>query len=174
MPGFNLSPKGRLEAEAAGKFFADKKIKQIYTSPLERAFQTADFISNKIPDSTITHRFELNEVESSSWQGLDPEDLYKNNSYEMFINDPKAEIGSENLNQLSNRMKLFTQELAVKHKGQSVVCVSHEFPILALKLTLENKPLVSLKTYHLSTCSILEFQFDDQGNFIATKALTTP
>ncbi len=172
MPGFNLSEVGRKEAETVGKFLSGKGVKQIYTSPLERTFQTADFISNEIPGSTITHSFELNEVESTSWQGLSPEDLYKNNSYELFINDPKAEIGSENLNQLAERMKLFTESLAIKHKGQSIVCVSHEFPILALKLVLENKPLVSLKTYHLSTCSILEFQFDDNGKFISAKSVT--
>lgn len=173
MPGFNLSEKGRQEAEAAGKFFAGKNIKQIYTSPLERTFQTADFISNQIPGSFITHSFELNEVESTSWQGLTPEELYKNNSYEMFINDPKADIGSENLNQLAKRMTEFVSEIIQKHKGESIVCVSHEFPILALKLVLENKPLVSLKTYHLSTCSILEFEFDDTGKFVSVKSVTS-
>lgn len=173
MPGFNLSDIGRKEAENAGKYFVDKGVRHIYTSPLERAFETADFISNQIPGSTITHSFDLNEVESSSWQGLTPEELYKNNSYESFINDPNAEIGSENLNQLASRMKKFTESIVKKHRGEKVICVSHEFPILALKIILEGKPLVSLKSYRLSTASILEFQFDDNGNFIKTSSITS-
>ncbi len=173
MPGFNLSETGRNEAENVGKYFSDKNIKHIYTSPLERAFQTADFISNQIPDSTITHDFDLNEVESSSWQGLTPEELYKNNSYEMFINEPSAEIGSENLNQLAARMKKFADKIIQKNSGGSVICVSHEFPILALKLLLEGKPLVNLKTYRLSTGSILEFKFDDTGKFISINSVTS-
>lgn len=171
MPGFNLSETGRKEAELVGQFFATKNIKHIYTSPLERAFQTADFISNQIPGSTITHNFDLNEVESTSWQGLSPDELFKNNAYEMFINDPSAEIGSENLNQLTYRMKKFTDEVIAKHKGEEIICVSHEIPILALKLRFEGKPLVSLKTYHLSTCAILEFKFDDNGNFLSVEDL---
>lgn len=173
MPGFNLSDFGRKQAENAGKYFIDKDVKQIYTSPLERAFETADFISNQIPSSTITHSFELNEVESSSWQGLTPDELYKNNSYESFINNPNAEIGSENLNQLAARMKKFTESVIKKHKGGKVICVSHEFPILAIKLALEGKPLVSLKSYHLSTAAILEFQFDDDGKFIRVNSVTS-
>ena len=173
MPGFNLSEIGRKEAERTGQFFAQKNIKQIYTSPLERAFQTADFISNQIPGSTITHNFDLNEVESSSWQGLSPDELFKNNSYEMFINDPNADIGSENLNQLVYRIKKFTEEIVQKHKGEEVICVSHEIPMLALKLHFEGKPLVSLKTYHLPTCSIIEFRFDENGKFVSAKSLTS-
>lgn len=173
MPGFNLSDIGRKEAEKAGKYFIDKGVKYIYTSPLERAFETADFISNQIPGSTITHSFDLNEVESSSWQGLTPDELFKNNSYESFINDPNAKIGSENLNQLASRMKKFTKNIVRKHKGEKIICVSHEFPILALKFALEGKPLVCLKTYHLPTASILEFQFDDENKFIKVSSITT-
>ena len=173
MPGFNLSEAGRKEAAAAGKFLATKGVKNIYTSPLERTYQTADVISNQIPNSVITHAFELNEVESSSWQGLNPEELFKNNSYENFINDPDANIGSENLNQLATRMNNFTKLIVEKHKGEAIACISHEIPILSLRLLLENKPLVSVKTYHLSTGSILEIKFDENGKVIELKSVTT-
>ncbi len=173
MPGFNLSEAGRKEAEIAGQFLLGKGVKQIYTSPLERTFQTADVIANQIPGSTISHAYELNEVESSSWQGLSPEELFKNNSYENFINDPDANIGTENLNQLVQRVLNFTKLVVEKHKGESVACISHEIPIIALKLSLEGKPLVSLKTYHMSTGSILELQFDDNGDFVGLKSVTS-
>lgn len=173
MPGFNLSEAGRKEAEIAGQYLKGKGVKNIYTSPLERTFQTADVISNQIPGSTINHAYELNEVESSSWQGLSPDELFKNNSYENFINDPNANIGTENLNQLVQRLANFTKMVVEKNKGGTAACVSHEIPIIALKLSLENKPLVSLKTYHMSTGSILELQFDEGGKFVSLKSVTS-
>lgn len=171
MPGFNLSEEGRKEAEKIGEMLADKGVKNIYTSPLERAFQTAEIISNHLNNSVITHTFDLNEVESSSWQGLPPDELFKNNSYEMFANDPNADIGTENLNQLAQRMKNITQQIVKLNKGGSAVCVSHELPILILKFSYENKPLVNTRNYHLLTGSITKFDFDENDNFVSTETL---
>lgn len=170
MPGFSLSDRGRQQAEEVAAYLADKRIVEIYTSPLERGFQTADIIGSKIPGCKITHSFELNESESTYWQGLKVDELFLNDAYEKFINDPNAEIGTENLTQVAERMKRFVKEVVAQHPGQSVVCVSHEYPILALRLSLENKPLQGVKTYHLSTASILALNFDDQGNFVSEEA----
>lgn len=168
MPGFSLNENGREAAKKIGKYLADKKITHIYTSPLERAFQTAEEISNFIPNVPITHKFELTETEATLWQGLKADELFLNDAYERFINDENAQIGTENLRQMAERMKKFIDEVVRNHKGQNIVCVSHEFPILALKLLLENKPLKSMKNYHLPTASALELKFDESGKFISS------
>lgn len=168
MPGFSLSAQGQEEAKLAGQKLKDKKVTKIYTSPLERAFQTANIISNSIGNVPIIHSFELNEIESTYWQGLKAEELFMNDAYEKFLNDPDSNIGTENMTQIAARMKKFVTDLLNKHKGESVVCVSHEFPILALKLTLENKSLLTLKTYQMKTGEVLRFDFDDALNFTAS------
>jgi len=173
MPGFPLSKQGEKEASSASSFLKDKKITKIYTSPLERAFQTANIISENLGLIPIIHSFELNEVESTYWQGLKAEELFLNDAYEKFLNDPNANIGTENLTQLSTRMKKFVKDLLTKHQGENIVCVSHEFPILALKLAYENKPLQTLKTYHIKTGQILRFDFDEKGNFLKTETINS-
>lgn len=173
MPGFSLDESGRSQAEKAAHYFVDKNITQIYTSPLERTFQTADIIGKSSPNAKISHTFDLNESESTYWQGLKAEELFLNDAYEKFVNDANAQIGTENLTQMAKRMKNFVTEVLRKHQGENIVCVSHEFPILTLKLTLENKPLESVKTYHLSTGSIIAFNFDEQGNFVSQESVTS-
>ncbi len=163
MPGFPLSPQGQEEAKSAGQILEDKKISKIYTSPLERAFQTANIISASLGNVPIIHSFELNEIESTYWQGLKAEELFMNDAYEKFLNDPDANIGTENMTQVAARMKKFVKDLQTKHKGESIVCVSHEFPILALKLSYENKSLQTIKTYQLRTGEIMKFNLDDSG-----------
>ncbi len=173
MPGYSLSQQGKDEAKEAGELLKEKKISKIYTSPLERAFQTANIIGQQLANAPIIHSFELDEVESTYWQGLKTDELFMNDAYEKFLNDPNATIGTENLAQVAARMKKFTKDLLAKHKGESVVCVSHEYPIFALKLSLENKPLQSVKTYQLGTGKILKFEFDDNDNLVGVEKLTS-
>ncbi|HSX57722.1 MAG TPA: histidine phosphatase family protein [Candidatus Saccharimonadales bacterium] len=172
MPGYPLSETGTAQAEADGKYFADKKITAIFTSPLERSFQTADIIAKACPSATVEHVFDLNEAEATHWQGMKVEELFTNSFYETFVNDPDADIGTENLTEVAARMEKTLQEILSKHKGQNIVCVSHEFPILALKLKLEGKPLQSMKTYHLPMGGVLSFTFDDSGKFVKTEEVS--
>lgn len=174
MPGFSLSDQGKAEANSAAQILKDKKITRIYTSPLERAFQTANIISAALGNLPVIHAFELNEVESTYWQGLKVDELFMNDAYEKFLNDTDANIGTENLTQLAARMKKYVKDLLLKHRGENIVCVSHEFPIIALQLSLENKTLQTIKTYQLKTGGVLKFDFDDAGNSISIEKISAP
>lgn len=172
MPGFKLSQKGIEQAKKLGEFFATKHISVILTSPLERAFETANFISETIPKIPIIHSFDLIEVESSLWQGAKIEELFKNDSYEDFLNDPEANIATENLNQLNRRMEGVVSQLLTQYPGENVICISHEFPILSLKLKLEGHSLKSLKTYNFPVGSVLKLIFDKEGDLKSLQTLT--
>jgi broad specificity phosphatase PhoE len=54
LPNFPLSEKGVRQAHDLGRRLAATSARQIYSSPLERATQTAEIISSHIPGSTIT------------------------------------------------------------------------------------------------------------------------
>lgn len=174
MAGFHLDEDGKKQAKKIGEFLKDRPIKAIYTSPLERTFETANIISDFFPKANITHSYDLIEVESSHWQSFKLENLYLNDYYEAFINDPETREVSENLNGLAERMKKFTFNLCNEHKGEEVVCVSHMSPILALKLSLEGKSLQLLKTEELPTASITSFYFDENGKFIKVESHEIP
>lgn len=172
MPGYPLSQEGREEAKKVAHLLSGKQIEQIYTSPMQRAFETAEIIAESIPGVRLEHVFDLNETESTPWQGLPADQLFTNNSYETFINDPNSDVGTENLNAIAARMSGVIRQVLEKHAGKSVVCVSHEFPILALKFFLEKKELSGIKTYHLKTGGVMQFVFDDTGKFVEAKELS--
>ena len=169
IPGFHLNQEGKNRARKLGNYFKGRPIKFIYTSPIERAFETANIVAEFLPEAKISHAYELIEVDSSSWQGYKLEEVFTNKNYDLYLNDPSTTTVPENLNKLAGRMKEFTLKLCEKHKGGEIVCISHNDPIIALRLTLEEKSLQLLKTFHLSIGSITTFIFDDSGRVTETQ-----
>lgn len=174
MPGFHLSPEGKERAKKVGEFLKDRPIKYIYTSPLERTFETANILSDFFPHAKLVHNYELIEIDASRWQAFKYEDLYKNNYYEAFLNDPNTDQVPENLNKLAERMVNFIEKICQKHRGEEVICVTHDDPIIALKLALEHKPLTLLKNYQFPMGSINKLVLDENCNLIETAYFESP
>lgn len=169
MPGFHLSNNGKKKAKKVGEFFSSKKIPIIYTSPLERTFQTANITSDSFSSPPkVVHKYELIEFDAKKWQSLPLDELYQNKYFESFSNDVDSKIVPENLNALARRMENFTLDICAKHKGEEVICVSHEYPIIVLKLKLEKKPLTDSRNLLISTGSINSLIFDDNCDLVET------
>lgn len=168
IPGYHLSEEGEEKAKKLGKFFQNRKISAIYTSPLERAYETANIISEFLSKAKITHLYNLIELESSLWQAYKLESLFTNESYETFLNEPDSRKLPENLVKLAERMNKTISDLLKKHKGEEIICVSHMYPIIALRLTLEGKPLILARNYEASIASVTTFTFDQNGNYLKT------
>lgn len=169
IPGFHLNEEGKKVARKLGNYFKGRPIKRIYTSPIERAFQTANIISEFLPEAKIIHSYDLIEVDSSPWQGYKIEEVFADKNYDLYLNDPNTEAVPENLNKLANRMKKFTMELCHNHKYEEMICVSHNDPITALRLSLEKKSLQLLKTFHVSVGSITTFIFSETCKLTKTQ-----
>jgi broad specificity phosphatase PhoE len=162
MPGFHLSEEGKKRAKKAGEFFKGRKIPIIYTSPLERAFETANIISDAFKKPLkVVHKYELIEVDAKKWQSFPVDELFQNKYFESFINDPDSVEVPENLANLANRIEKFTKKLCGIHEGQEIICVTHEFLILALRLKLEGKSLIQLRNVNARTGSITTLEFDE-------------
>ncbi len=169
IPGYHLSKEGIAKAKKAGQYLKETKSKHIYTSPIERCFETADIIASFLPAIEINHAYELTEIDATQWQAYKLEELFKNHFYEELVRNPDSATVPENLTALAKRMEAFTISICKKHKGQQVICVSHEFPIVALKLKLENKPLTTLQNYLIDMASVTTLVFDDNCNFVSSK-----
>ena len=162
MPGFHLSKGGGEKAKKVGEFFKGKNISIIYTSPLERAFETANIISDFLSkDVKIIHKYELIEIDASKWQSFSLSELFQNKYFEAFMSDLQSSKVPENLSALANRMEKFTLKLGEIDKGREIICVSHEYPILALRLKLEGKPLTQLKDNYADLGSVTTFVFEE-------------
>lgn len=174
IPGYHLNKEGIAKAKKAGNYLKKTKSKYIYTSPIERTFETADIIASFLPDVEIKHAYELTEIDATQWQAYKLEELFKNHFYEQLVRDPSSTAVPENLTALAKRMETFTISICKKHKGQPVICVSHEFPIVALKLKLENKPLTTLQNYLIDMASVTTFVFDENCSFLNSKYKSFP
>ncbi len=170
IPGYPLSEAGKRKAKLVSKFFKGKPITYIYTSPLERAYETANIIGESLKKAKIVHSLELTEVDSVHWQAYRLEELFTNNFYEQFLNNPATNEVPENMNTLAKRMRDFTFALCKKHKGQEVVCISHLYPIVILRLSLEGKPLTLAKNYEVDCASIVSFEFDEKCHLLKSTA----
>lgn len=161
LPNFGLSQDGIRQAKELKKYFKNKNISRIYSSPLLRARKTAEIISGgKIP---ISYSPKLLESDLKKWEGTeydkrDPEEV------EDFVKDPirsSAALGESYLC-VQQRMLDKVFEILEKHNGENIIVVSHADPIITVKLYFEKKSLFEITKVRLRNASITTLFFDNK------------
>ena len=66
---YPLSELGRKHARAAGEWLSDKELDLIYTSPLERARETADIIAERSEEAEVKETPDLMELDTGIFSG---------------------------------------------------------------------------------------------------------
>ena len=143
LPGFPLSPKGRKAAAALAKLLEKQPIVAVYSSPLKRAFVTAEIIAKahslavKADDRLLDIRtpFEGKSIafmESIDWNFYRPE----------FVRQ-----GSEMLSEIFNRMDDFIREKVRQNLGKQIVAVSHGDPIMSIWAKYTGKVLYTRRVF---------------------------
>ncbi|MFZ5829993.1 MAG: histidine phosphatase family protein [Planctomycetota bacterium] len=150
-----LSDFGRRQSEAAADFLAAMPVEAVYSSPLGRAYQTADPIARRLtlPIQTDPRLMEIN---AGIFQGLLRTEINKQYPAEIArwaSGDPEFQIpGGESRLQLAERGLAVFREIAQSGARQAVV-VSHGGLIAAaLKALLEIPP--ARHPFVLENCSI--------------------
>jgi broad specificity phosphatase PhoE len=138
LKGFVLSARGRRQAEALGERFASHDLAAIYSSPLERAVETAEAIAKH-------HELEVNidediiESETRLQGKYGDFRLFRNPlNLRYFVNPYKPSWG-ESYRSISERMGRALERLLEQHAGHEVVAVSHMTPISIARLRAENR-----------------------------------
>lgn len=121
LPNFHLSEEGREQATAAGKALANVNLTAIYSSPMERAQETATLVLEENQNSLVLQIDErLNEC-LTPYQGTSNEELTKIN-FDLYTgNEPPYEHPRD----LRRRLLDFIAEMRVKHAGEAIAAVSH-------------------------------------------------
>ena len=133
----HLIENGKEQALEAGKWFADKKIDLIFSSPFIRTRETAEIISNKIGFDTKKIIFEskVGEVNLGVWNGRPMEDFFKNVSgKDRFAHTPE---GGENFADIKKRMGDFIYSLEKKYSGKNILIVTHDLPTFLLESAVD-------------------------------------
>jgi broad specificity phosphatase PhoE len=122
-----LNETGKRQAQLAGRYFSDKDITMILSSPLTRALETAQGISDAT-GAPIVKIDELTDMDFGIWEGLalkEVEKLYRE-ELDIWRNFPqkfRARDG-ENLRDVRRRVEKAFQKIPSDKKG-SFVLVTH-------------------------------------------------
>ncbi len=131
-PGVHLNAQGRTEAEALARRLAQVEITAIYTSPLERALETAEIIAapHNMP---VTVREGLGEVRCGRWTGQKIERLRRRRLWRQVQIVPSMSRlpGGESMFEVQMRMRAELEHLCTAHPRQTVAVVSHADPTKA-------------------------------------------
>ena len=130
-PGLHLDDEGRRQAEAvAARLATVPRIAAIYASPLERAQETAAAIA-KARDLAVRIDRGLLEIDVGAWAGLRLARARRKPEWAIVQRQASAFRfpGGESFLEMQTRMIETLRALAARHRGQTIVAVSHADPI---------------------------------------------
>jgi phosphoserine phosphatase len=122
-----LSPEGRAQVEAAARFAHSIKPDLIITSPLVRARQTAEILSEGMGGIEILEDADIAEVLYGRWEGLTYHDLIEDEHYMRYRKAPHemATPGGETIGEVQARGVAAVMRAISANHGRRVLFVSH-------------------------------------------------
>jgi len=169
-PGLHLSDAGRDQATATATRVAElKRVDAIYTSPLERARETAAPIATARELKPAVNRGLL-ECDFGDWTGAELKKLMKLPEWRTVQGYPSGFRfpGGESFVEMQDRMVGAVGQLVARHKGGVVVCVSHADPIKAAVAHALGTHLDLFQRIVISTCSITAVSYGMGGPVVLT------
>ncbi len=123
-----LNETGLREASLAAEYFRGMEVQAIYSSPLSRAWQTAQKIAGVVGQKVIPLQG-INDMSFGTWEGQPLRDVQKSDGerYRQWVEAPHLlKIpGGESLDEVRDRAMVALEEAIRTHAGKTVVFVSH-------------------------------------------------
>jgi broad specificity phosphatase PhoE len=163
-PGIHVSSSGRAEVESLAESLAEVKLAAVYSSPLDRAMDTATAIARR-HDIEVSRNEAFGEIRFGDWTGrelaeLEKEDHWRRwNAVRSLTRAPHGELTLE----VQLRMYDGLTELQARHPEQNVAVVSHADPIRAVIAHLAGIPLDLALRLRIDTASVSVVRFGDWG-----------
>ena len=159
--GLDLAPDGRAQADhAASRLGTLGTVRAVYSSPLERARQTAAPIARTC-GVRVRVRKGLNECDFGDWTGRRLADLRKLAAWGAVQHRPSSFRfpGGESFTEMQARITAELASLAADHPGETIVAVSHADPIKAAVAHAVGTHLDLFQRIVVSPCSISALAF---------------
>jgi probable phosphoglycerate mutase len=156
LPGVHLNKKGREQAQALAEKLAGAPIKAIYSSPLERAVETAEPLAKTL-GLDLTLRPGLMETDIGEWQGLKAKGLSRLKIWKIVQNRPSLLRfpGGESFLETQQRICQELFSLAAQHDPKDIfACVSHADPIKLAVAYFIGLPLDMFQRLAVSPASV--------------------
>jgi broad specificity phosphatase PhoE len=163
-PGIRLNEQGRLQAQRLAKRFEGMKFDKIYSSPLERALETAEPIARAMK-LEVRKSDALNEIDFGEWSGKTFEQLDSDERWRHFnsCRSTASVPGGESFLEVQNRVLKEIDRLAHEHREARVAIVSHADPIKAVIGYFAATPIDLIQRFEISPCSVSVITLDEEG-----------
>ncbi len=168
-----LTEKGRQDALSVGNSLSDLKIDAFYSSPLQRARDTAEIIQKQLrnsPELQISNL--LLEVNLPIWENLAKEEVQREFplQYKIWKEEPhllKMPVNGQDyypIAELYQQGQQFWSEILQKHRGQTILVVGHNGINRCLIMTASDIPSSHYHRIQQSNCCINILNFDAADN----------
>lgn len=168
----DLSEVGLRQAEDLAARLRQESIHGIYASDLKRARRTAEVISehHKLPVLIETR---IRELDHGHLEGLTFNEIKQN--YGDFLTRWRSEPaelqvpGGERLADVAERAWLGLNQIVTRHdKSDTIVVVSHNFPIVGIVCRITGTHLNEYRNFHLDPCGLSRLNRNDDGSWQVT------
>ena len=170
MPGVHLNKKGRSQAEALAARLGQAPIKAVYSSPLERALETAGPLANAL-GLVVVPRPGLIETDIGEWQDQRVKGLSRLKIWRVVQQHPSIFRfpGGESFAEGQHRITQELAALAAQHDPKDLVaCVSHADPIKLAVAFYIGLPLDLFQRLAVSPGSVTALHLGEGGAFLMT------
>jgi broad specificity phosphatase PhoE len=127
-----LNELGREQAAELATLLAGEELAAVYSSPLQRAFETARVVAE--PHGLAAAPVEgLKEVDVGSWQALTRGEIEQRfpEQFRRWLDHERGWDDGESYEEMGARVVAALEELAARHEGERIAAVTHGGPIRA-------------------------------------------
>ena len=164
LPGVSLGEEGRRQAEVTAERLAGERIKAVYSSPLERTWETAQIIAARHRLQPVAHE-NLLEVDYGTWTGRTLASLYKLKAWRTVVMTPSRMSfpQGESIADAQRRAVAACEDLAWRHRKDTIALVSHSDIIKAITSHFLGQPLDLFQRIAISPASVTVIDLPQGG-----------
>jgi probable phosphoglycerate mutase len=157
---------GRQEADAIAEHIARLgPIDAVVSSPLRRAWETAQVLVDRVGGSVEIHE-DLTETEFGDWEGLTIDEAHMKSPdvlAEWLRSSAVRPPNGESFEQVEQRALRARDDVLTHRRGQRIVLVSHVTPIKILLRLALGAPPETMFRFHLDTASLSAVDYYEDG-----------
>ena len=165
LPGVHLNERGQKQAAELAEALAHVPLKAVYSSPLERAVETAEPIATR-HKLEIQLRPDLMETDIGKWQGRTLKSLRRIKKWKVVQQAPSRFKFPEGESFLENQTRIVSclNEIAASHKPKDIVAVVfHADPIKLAIAHYLGMPLDHFQRLGCDTASVTVLYLSETG-----------
>ncbi|MDD5370156.1 MAG: histidine phosphatase family protein [Anaerolineaceae bacterium] len=165
-PDVHLNDRGRQQAQLLAQVLCHAPIRAIYSSPLDRAIETAEPLAREL-DLPIQPRDGLMEIDFGGWVGKTIGQMRRTNLWKLVQNHPSQVRfpAGESFSEAQARLSTELTAIAATHQpDQMVACFSHSDAIKLAVAHFIGLPLDKFQRLGVSTASITVLVLPAEGD----------